>query len=105
MNPDNGHGLAEITETSEPEGWTRPRTEDASAAANPSEMVPRFVAENLPLDLKDFIQKIERGIIVQTLSLVQSNQKAAARLLGLKHTTLNEKIRRYGIRFRKAPLS
>jgi transcriptional regulator with GAF, ATPase, and Fis domain len=105
MNPDNGHGLAEMAATSGPDGWLRPRTEDASEAAEATETALRLVAANLPLDLKDFIQKIERDIIVRTLASVQGNQKAAARLLGLKHTTLNEKVKRFRIRFRKTPVS
>lgn len=103
MNPDNGHDLAEIVSTSGPDVWPQPQTEDAPEAVDPAEMALRLVAANLPLDLKDLIQGIERGIIVRTLALVQGNQKAAARMLGLKHTTLNEKVKRYGIRFRKAP--
>jgi DNA-binding NtrC family response regulator len=54
-----------------------------------------------PLGLKEFIDDLEKCIILSALSKVGGNQKKAARALGIKYTTLNEKIKRYNIRFQK----
>jgi DNA-binding NtrC family response regulator len=54
-----------------------------------------------PLCLKEFIEDLEKCIILSTLSKVGGNQKKAARVLGIKYTTLNEKIKRYNIQFQK----
>ncbi len=54
-----------------------------------------------PRQMKSFIEDIERNMIVHTLASVFGNQRAAARILGLKTTTLNAKIKRYGIVFEK----
>lgn len=50
---------------------------------------------------KDLMNSVERMIIVRTLSQFDGNQRKAAEFLGLKHTTLNEKIKRYNIRVQK----
>ncbi len=57
-----------------------------------------------PLCLKDFIEDLEKRIILNTLSKVGGNQKKAAKALGMKYTTLNEKVRRYNIQFQKSPV-
>jgi DNA-binding protein Fis len=54
--------------------------------------------------LKRFIDNIERSIIVKVLMRARGNQKVAAKVLGIKYTTLNEKIKKYGIRFQKQPV-
>jgi len=54
----------------------------------------------LPLDgisLREVVADFERRIIESTLESTGGVQKEAARLLGLKPTTLNEMIKRYGI--------
>jgi DNA-binding NtrC family response regulator len=99
MNPDNGHGLAEIA----PAPALRNETAPGPKAA--AELALRLAVDDLPLDLKELIQEIERGIIVRVLARVRGNQKEAAQLLGLKHTTLNEKVKRFGIGFRKFPVA
>lgn len=58
-------------------------------------------SENL-ISLRDEVQKFETHLINATLVRTRGNQLHAARLLGIKHTTLNEKIRRYGISFQRA---
>jgi DNA-binding NtrC family response regulator len=60
-----------------------------------------FFGKQRPVDLKGLIERLERRIIVNVLSKVQGNQKEAARALGLKYTTLNEKVKKYGIRSRR----
>ncbi len=42
---------------------------------------------------------MERRIILDVLERVDGHQRRASRILGLKYTTLNCKIKRYGIRF------
>jgi len=55
------------------------------------------------LPLKELIGTLERSIIIRTLSKFNGNQKDAAKYLGVKYTTLNEKVKKYNICFRKAP--
>lgn len=51
--------------------------------------------------LKEFLANIERSLILVTLEKTDGDQKKAAEILGLKPTTLHEKIKRYHIYFRK----
>jgi transcriptional regulator of acetoin/glycerol metabolism len=55
------------------------------------------------LPLKELIENLERTIIIRALSRFNGNQKEVARFLGVKYTTLNEKVKKYNIYFRKAP--
>ena len=103
MNPDNGR--AAVTAETRFEELSPQETLDRTIPLDPADLVLRLSALKQPLDLKDLIGDIERGIIFGVLTNVHGNQKAAARLLGLKPTTLNEKVKRFGIRFRKYPLS
>jgi sigma-54 specific flagellar transcriptional regulator A len=48
------------------------------------------------LDLPALVQVFERQLIDQALAKTDGNRGAAARLLGLKRTTLVEKLRRLG---------
>jgi transcriptional regulator with GAF, ATPase, and Fis domain len=45
---------------------------------------------------------VERSIIIRTLAIVDGCQKDAAKVLGLKYTTLNEKVKKYKIRIKKS---
>ena len=49
------------------------------------------------LKLYDEVRKFEADLIRTALIRTGGNQSRAARLLGVKHTTLNAKIKRYGI--------
>jgi transcriptional regulator with GAF, ATPase, and Fis domain len=49
--------------------------------------------------LHDEVQRFEAHLIRTALERTGGNQARAARLLGVKHTTLNAKIKRYQIRF------
>ena len=49
------------------------------------------------LRLQDEVQRFETDLIRTALERTGGNQARAARLLGVKHTTLNAKIKRYGI--------
>jgi transcriptional regulator with GAF, ATPase, and Fis domain len=48
--------------------------------------------------LHDEVQRFETDLIRTALERTGGNQARAARLLGVKHTTLNAKIKRYQIR-------
>jgi transcriptional regulator with GAF, ATPase, and Fis domain len=48
-------------------------------------------------DLQTRVQEFESNLIRQALRRTSGNQAGAARLLGVKHTTLNAKIHRYKI--------
>ena len=49
------------------------------------------------LKLHDEVRKFETDLIRTALIRTGGNQSRAARLLGVKHTTLNAKIKRYGL--------
>lgn len=67
------------------------------------QVINLLAAEN-QMQLKKLIQEVEKGIIIRFLDRTGGNQRHAARLLGLKYTTLNEKVKRYQIRFQKKPV-
>lgn len=56
--------------------------------------------ELVPLGV--LLKNVERNIIIRVLSMVNGNQKEAAKILRIKYTTLNEKIKKYKIRLRKS---
>ena len=62
------------------------------------------LSHETPIALKDVIGELEKKVIVQVLNEVEGNQKDAARILGMKYTTLNEKLKRYGIRVKRFSL-
>jgi len=49
------------------------------------------------VQLHEEVQRFEADLIRSALARTAGNQASAARLLGVKHTTLNAKIKRYGI--------
>ncbi len=49
------------------------------------------------IDFQEEIRMYESALIRQALRLTRGNQRKAASLLGLRHTTLNSKIKRYNI--------
>ena len=52
---------------------------------------------NHRLKLHDEVRRFETDLIKTALVRTGGNQSRAAQLLGVKHTTLNAKIKRYGI--------
>lgn len=56
-----------------------------------------------PVCLRDVLRCLEKSIIAGILSKVNGNQKEASTILGIKYTTLNEKIKRYNIGFKRIP--
>jgi transcriptional regulator with GAF, ATPase, and Fis domain len=59
--------------------------------------VPHVSVPPEGINLRDVIASFERRLIESTLETTGGVQKEAARLLGLKPTTLNEMIKRYNI--------
>ena len=47
--------------------------------------------------LSEAVRRFETQLILTALEKTRGNQFRAARILGVKHTTLNAKIKRYGI--------
>jgi DNA-binding NtrC family response regulator len=62
-------------------------------------LAPTESTESTPVDLKDAVQRFEIELISAALEKTRGNQSKAARLLGVKHTTLNAKLKRYQIRY------
>jgi transcriptional regulator with GAF, ATPase, and Fis domain len=65
--------------------------------SNPSFHVPQLVVPPEGINLRDVISSFEKRLIESTLESTGGVQKEAARLLGLKPTTLNEMIKRHNI--------
>jgi len=63
----------------------------------PSFHVPNMTVPPEGISLKDVVGSFERRLIETTLETTGGVQKEAARLLGLKPTTLNEMIKRHNI--------
>jgi DNA-binding NtrC family response regulator len=55
-----------------------------------------------PKDLKRLLESYERALITTALAASGGNQRRAARSLGILPTTLNEKMKRLGLRGRVA---
>jgi len=52
--------------------------------------------------LKRLLDTIERLIIIRALNRSRGNQRSAAVHLGLKYTTLNEKVKKHGLRYSRS---
>jgi DNA-binding NtrC family response regulator len=61
-----------------------------------------YMQENITL--KDFMNSLERDILVKMLDRFNGNQKDTATFLGVNHTTLNQKVRKHKISFFKRPI-
>jgi len=64
----------------------------------------KYFSSTQRVPLKELMNILERAILIRALSQLNGNLKNAAKFLGLKYTTLHEKIKKYNIRFRKEPL-
>ncbi len=85
LAPRNGHIMAELVrEYIEPNGFETP----SLALSVPPEGLP----------MKDVVQEFQKQLIIDALRKTGWIQKDAAKLLDVKPTTLNEMIKRYGIR-------
>ncbi len=54
--------------------------------------------------LKGFLESVEKNILCRVLARFNGNQRRTAGYLGMKYTTFNGKVKKYGIRFRKTPV-
>lgn len=97
---------AEFAESRPEPGDGRPR--DAVGTADPAlEDSPAFVSfidtlcRGDRICLKRLLDTLERMIIIRALNRCRGNQRTAAVHLGLKYTTLNEKVKKHGLRFAK----
>jgi DNA-binding NtrC family response regulator len=54
--------------------------------------------------LKNFLESLEKNILCRLLTRFNGNQRKTAIYLGMKYTTFNGKVKKYGIRFRKTPV-
>jgi DNA-binding NtrC family response regulator len=54
-----------------------------------------------PINLKNAMEVIEKGVILRALGASGGNQRKAAQILGIKYTTLNQKVKRYRIRLQR----
>jgi sigma-54 specific flagellar transcriptional regulator A len=80
-----------------------PTTGTAAAAANPAERAPAL--PDAGLDLRNHMASIELTLINEALERTQGVVAHAAQLLGLRRTTLVEKLRKYGIERDQAELA
>jgi DNA-binding NtrC family response regulator len=61
-----------------------------------------YMQDNIAL--KDFMNSLERAILVKILERFNGNQRDTAKFLRVKHTTLNQKVRKHKINFSKTPI-
>ncbi len=54
--------------------------------------------------LKTFLESQEKIVLCRLLARFNGNQRRTAGYLGMKYTTFNGKVKKYGISFRKTPL-
>jgi len=66
--------------------------------------IDQRISKSEPISLNEILSEIERNILVSALSQFNGNQKMAAEYLGIKYTTLHEKVKKYNIRFQKTPV-
>jgi transcriptional regulator with GAF, ATPase, and Fis domain len=76
-------------------------TEYHEAQVDPIGLFIEYICQQRKISLKDFLTRVELNLIILSLNETNGNQRKAAKILGLKPTTLNEKLRRYKIGFRK----
>lgn len=84
-------------------------TDEMSGLADLSEILVReYLQKNITqknIALKHFISDLEKRIILFTLGLTNGNQKNASRILGIKETSLCEKIKKYDLRKTRKKIS
>jgi transcriptional regulator with GAF, ATPase, and Fis domain len=77
------------------------RTSDGYLAEKIIDLLTDYLCSNVTESLMTIQKTMEKKIILRALQQTRGNQKEAAKILGLKHTTLNTKVRRYEIQVRK----
>ena len=53
------------------------------------------------IPLKELVESFERAVLIKVLSRFNGNQRQSAKYLGMKSSTLNEKIKKHNIHFKK----
>jgi len=76
--------------------------EEAGFIENLFSLFLERICADEPVPLGVLMKHVERNIIIRVLSMVNGNQKEAAKILRIKYTTLNEKIKKYKIQLRKS---
>ena len=51
--------------------------------------------------LKNFLSYVELNLLILALQKCKGNQRKAAKILGIKNTTLHEKMKKYSLGLRK----
>ncbi len=64
-----------------------------------SYLIGNCISRNVPL--RNFINEFEKEMICRALKVSGGNQKVASFILGVKPTTLNEKIKKFKIKEKK----
>ena len=62
-----------------------------------------FAQDGAPLP--EIIADMEKSILLRALDQLNGNLKDTARFLGIKYTTLHQKMKKYNICFRKQPFT
>jgi DNA-binding NtrC family response regulator len=63
-----------------------------------------YIKNNLPknsVPLNEFMRRLEKEIIFKALKVCNGNKKNTALILGLKYSTLTEKIKAMNVKFEK----
>jgi DNA-binding NtrC family response regulator len=68
------------------------------------ELFVEYFCVRQKMPFKELIGSVEKSLILRALSQCNGNQRSAAEFLGMKYTTLNEKLKRYNIQFSKTPI-
>lgn len=63
-------------------------------------VIEHFCFEN-QIPLKEIVESFERAVLIKVLSRFNGNQRRAAKYLRVKSSTLNEKIKKHNIHFKK----
>ena len=61
-----------------------------------------FMRQRRPLP--EILNILEKAILIKVLSHVNGNQKDAAKFLGVKYSTLYQKVKKHNIKFLKNPI-
>jgi DNA-binding protein Fis len=78
-----------------------PRLNGDGSARALVDVFAEYFCKHPPVQLKLLLDAIEKRLILKVLETVSGNQKEAARILGIKYTTLNQKVKKHGIRLRR----
>jgi DNA-binding protein Fis len=63
----------------------------------------RFNERHPDKNLHDFLGLFEKAVVFEILARTDGNQRSAAKLLGLKNSTFNAKVKKQNIHFLKRP--